>query len=68
MQEIQVDEQNNRKIYIEAMRIFAILFVIFNHTNTVGFVHLSSMNPLLLCFGLTCFSLFSVKLEHRCFL
>lgn len=37
--------QSHKFVYIEAMRILAIIFVIFNHTNTTGFVHFVRHEP-----------------------
>ena len=36
---------NKKILYVEILRIFAIIFVIFNHTNNFGFVHFTLYEP-----------------------
>lgn len=40
-----LSQHKSKKIYIEAMRIFATFFVIFNHTNEEGFVMFATREP-----------------------
>lgn len=45
----------NKEIYIEVLRIFAIFFVIFNHTGDFGFILFSKFQPSNYCFWIDMF-------------
>ena len=51
----QIQKTKSKKTYIEIMRILAILFVVFNHTNTEGFVHFVKHEPASFSFWLSLF-------------